>query len=509
MRKLLSLMLLVTAVCLSLSAGMKSFTVLAAEYAESGYIAAEYYDNVNKSLNVYDMAMKLYTTKTPDCGGAGDTTVYSDNFGGIYIDNKGLLNIGVVGLQKIKKDFDNQVIYKPQKFSYNYLSKILSEITLVMLDYDIYSVAVDENLNRVDVCLSEENNISRITELLQQKDIYEKEALNFVLKPNERIVYNANTAYGGDQVNEQFLGIPSGCGTICVNAVDNATGQFGILTNEHVARNVSLYHNGTLFGPLIGQASKSQNSGSVDAAFVPFSNQSNWNTTAYAKSGSTTYTNVRLGAENLIVQGAPVRRLGQITGNTTGTITRKSISETINGIQKTNIIEYSNAGQAGDSGGPVYFDGGGQNLFLIGIHFASTDTIYTQRWGYACRISEVMNALNITPILNGTIFNTTDLANNEIRIDKLVPTIPNNPQSIDISFTIPSQINGRTVTEIGAYAFANQPNITNYIMPASLRTIGISAFENCTKWGSAVHTFTLPDNVTRNGFIRADLKKTG
>lgn len=37
-------------------------------------------------------------------------------------------------------------------------------------------------------------------------------------------------------------------GTICVNAYDNDTGKYGVLTNAHVAdANTTMYHNGNFY----------------------------------------------------------------------------------------------------------------------------------------------------------------------------------------------------------------------------------------------------------------------
>lgn len=59
-------------------------------------------------------------------------------------------------------------------------------------------------------------------------------------------------------------------------------------------------------------------------------------------------------------------------------------------------MTYTNSSQAGDSGGPVYYNNG-TNLFLIGLNFAK-GTILNKSFGIACRISNVISELNVTPI---------------------------------------------------------------------------------------------------------------
>ena len=53
---------------------------------------------------------------------------------------------------------------------------------------------------------------------------------------------------------------------------------------------------------------------------------------------------------------------------------------------------------------------------------------------------------------------------------------------------IPSQINGRTVTAIGDYAFAYESNLARVSVPATVRSIGASAFRECP----ALESITLP-----------------
>ena len=63
------------------------------------------------------------------------------------------------------------------------------------------------------------------------------------------------------------------------------------------------------------------------------------------------------------------------------------------------------------------------------------------------------------------------------------------------SFTIPSKINGYTVSEIGAEAFKGKTNITSVTIPSSVTSIGDSAFYGCTK----LSTISLPSTVASIG----------
>ncbi len=61
----------------------------------------------------------------------------------------------------------------------------------------------------------------------------------------------------------------------------------------------------------------------------------------------------------------------------------------------------------------------------------------------------------------------------------------------DASLVIPDQIDGYTVSEIGVSAFKGNTNIQSIQFPKSLKTIGASAFANCT----ALKQVTIPGNV--------------
>jgi len=76
-------------------------------------------------------------------------------------------------------------------------------------------------------------------------------------------------------------------------------------------------------------------------------------------------------------------------------------------------------------------------------------------------------------VLDDVLFETTLIGSTEIRIDKINWTIVG-------SYTIPSTIKGRTVTQIGNSAFENQTQLSQITIPASVTSIGSNAFEDCS-----------------------------
>ena len=68
-------------------------------------------------------------------------------------------------------------------------------------------------------------------------------------------------------------------------------------------------------------------------------------------------------------------------------------------------------------------------------------------------------------------------------------------QTSDVNLVIPDTIDGYTVTEIGASAFANQTSIQTVKFPVNLKQIGVKAFANCT----GLLEVTLPDTIQGAG----------
>ncbi len=86
------------------------------------------------------------------------------------------------------------------------------------------------------------------------------------------------------------------------------------------------------------------------------------------------------------------------------------------------------------------------------------------------------------------LFATTDIGENEIRIDGL------NIAAVGV-FQLPGRIYGKTVAEIGDSAFANQTRCTQIILPEGLKTISDRAFGGCNN----LHYINIPASVSKIG----------
>ncbi len=110
-------------------------------------------------------------------------------------------------------------------------------------------------------------------------------------------------------------------------------------------------------------------------------------------------------------------------------------------------------------------------------------------------------AVTMLPLtgLAGTVnVSDTDVAyavqGGSIYFDKSTGTVTGANESIT-SATIPTKIDGKTVTAIGELAFANCSNLTSVVIPNSVTSIGDSAFFLCQGLTSVV----IPDSVTSMG----------
>ena len=83
-----------------------------------------------------------------------------------------------------------------------------------------------------------------------------------------------------------------------------------------------------------------------------------------------------------------------------------------------------------------------------------------------------------TTVINGVTANWEYRLNDSNQIVNLKCT---NPSDLKGSVTIPTTLDGKTVTSLGSSAFKSATNITEIIIPDSVKKIESYAFENCTK----------------------------
>ena len=451
-------------------------------------------DTYEQVYNSFIVRNEIYNNK--------QYNIYDENFAGVFVDSEGVLNIAYVNNNTLTytssiNNNNSAINFVEFTFSYNYLQQVLNCIEDVMIEYNVIMVQISDEDNQVLLFMKDNSEIPNIIQYLESKELYEQSAISFICDPLVNFSKTFETSYGGESIfymepnpdKPGFVNISRG--TIGVQAINNVTGELGILTNEHVApMGRNMYYGehydhtlSSLFTKQIflGTPSITHSGDTIDASFVPFENQSNWEITPYEKYNSTIFSNIFLGNDSQIVNGCSITKIGQTTGITTGTIKNRNTSINIGGTLFSNVMTYTNSSQAGDSGGPVYYNNG-TNLFLIGLNFAK-GTILNKSFGIACRISNVISELNVTPITNDS-FSTTILPDGTVQLDAI-------NFNFNGAFVVPSSLNGRIVSKIGPNVFKNRNKITEIILPNTINSIGDYAFENCSSLRSVTLSTSL------------------
>jgi hypothetical protein len=106
-------------------------TMTAAENLDTGVTESEqqFFKNQEKSLKLLDEAMSPFRKESDKT--SARSQLYDESFAGVFIDENGNLNIGVVQgavTEQTKKSMNSlrgQVIYRQDAFSYNFLASKL------------------------------------------------------------------------------------------------------------------------------------------------------------------------------------------------------------------------------------------------------------------------------------------------------------------------------------------------------------------------------------------------
>lgn len=326
---------------------------------------------------------------------AENNIINSDDYGGMFIDENGVLNILTTSQNSISyttntKSSKKQTIIDGCRYSLSYLKQIKTELEPYMIEYGIFKIAIYQSENRVLISVIKEYLIS-LERLLDSLNV-DSGAVKIETVEESDYYLDNGKIYSGNMVKTN-----NGFGTLCSNGYDYDTSMYGAITCSHVvSKGVKLYNEA---GALVGTCSKSMKEKSIDASFTPFSDF--WEPSSDINFNAEQSSDVRLGSDIMIVEGQTVKKYGNVTGITTGKIlsTDIAIRTAPTNILLNHIFEYDNESIAGDSGGPVYFETNGV-YYLLGMNYAGNDDLRT---GYACRISEVISKLHIVPLTSEPI----------------------------------------------------------------------------------------------------------
>ena len=136
-----------------------------------------YHVNSSKGFAEWNEAIKHFTTEDGK---------YTDDFGGVSIDENGIFNILMVGNREpVKSDY---FVYRQVSNSYNFLESIMDELTeLTSQDYTfwtIWTISLCGVCNKVFISLENENRIQPIIEHLKIKKLFKRDTLSIFVGEN-------------------------------------------------------------------------------------------------------------------------------------------------------------------------------------------------------------------------------------------------------------------------------------------------------------------------------------
>ena len=195
--------------------------------------------------------------------------------------------------------------------------------------------------------------------------------------------------YNGTNINGHISGNYYNAGTLGFCAKDLSTGQYGVVTNAHVAESGKSVYSSNL--QLYGTPSKWQLSGKLDAAFIPYSNQGNWGSTDRLLTGTGAIIR-RVARSSEYYLGRKIYMYGKTSGRQYGYIKDMSTEIQPSSVNSkiTDIIRYDITRAGGDSGAPLGIENTSDKVRLIGIHFAGEGNT-----GYGIRIENILSTYNL------------------------------------------------------------------------------------------------------------------
>lgn len=133
-----------------------------------------YWENFTQSLAAFENVLTYFTLADGK---------YSDDFGGVFVDENGIHNICVVGNREpVKSDY---LIYKQVDNAYSFLESIGEEIGKNAQEYSIWMVGICQNCNKVLICLENESKIPLLIEYLKSIELFKRGTLNIYVGQNE------------------------------------------------------------------------------------------------------------------------------------------------------------------------------------------------------------------------------------------------------------------------------------------------------------------------------------
>lgn len=342
--------------------------------ANAQWQAIQYYNRINESFGL-----------SGEKDNSAAIAALPDYYGGAFINEQHKLVVYVTGdlatgTQKITDITGSKdVIVREAKYSYKELTGIMESLNKIKLSATGRVAAA----NFTTWYLSDADN-KVVVELEDFSDDKIKAFSNNILQ-SAAIEFKKSA---GRIKLEATL--DPGC-IAAVNSTGTSYGSFGfrarrtsdskkgVVTAGHVVSvGDDLYYSGTV----IGTCTQSNQSGSVDAAFVPINDTVNYKP-SNTLCGTATVLSV---STSLPGTGTLVNLRGATTGTSSGNIISTNASTTTSaGISYTNLTSANYTSAGGDSGGIIYtYVSASNTRFTVGLHLgANTTTRFFTKAGLA------------------------------------------------------------------------------------------------------------------------------
>jgi hypothetical protein len=331
-----------------------------------------------------------------------------DNYAGVYLNESNDIVLGIKPSGKLSfenltatynEHLENAGIkpdsYKVEEKKFSLIElKAMREYLFKNSDLSIASISIVQSDNKIKVIVNDSLTFSKLFTFLDSTfREYASDMIEVSVKGERQLL---SYVYSSEKIKYRkkilFIWFDQWHGTVGFNATRN--GLNGVVTNSHVAPyDYSMFTNSNVF---IGKANISIFGGTVDAAFVPFSDQNAWGVSNEIHQVGQTSGTYYIKWLSYVVEGSRVKSHGVTTNYQYGLVLSVDTAEIISGQYFYDLIETSIVLQGGDSGGPlVRYYVKSSNYGLVGINFAGDGTT-----SLTIKIDNVVSQLGVSVVFN-------------------------------------------------------------------------------------------------------------
>jgi hypothetical protein len=424
--------------------------------------------------------------------GLMEEIVYPSDYAGAYIDDDDNLHILLTKdagtdseyVYRALLRYDEDVVFERVDYSWSFLTDVQNALYCVMADFGIGSIGVRVQTNQLEVGFINREMESATMEFLKTKFegfdechvVFEDAVLATPMAAN-----TINNALAGSKATY----VANGYGTVGFNAIKSTV--FGMVTAGHVATPNTVLFNEK--GGPIGAAVSDTVLDGIDAAFVPFQNQSRMELSYRLVDNSSVSNDILTNycPNGYYLAGQNTHKIGARTGYTTGKVDgiNKVVTTTDNHVL-TNQITVTNVCDVGDSGAAVYSAFGVSQATLVPPKtILGIATYGSGSYNYVSPVWTIMNTFGITPYLYPLQYTyvmgvgtSTDYGGG--RVD--------NPSYLKGRFP-----DGESARILGIWTYGDGGNIVGYLPGAAKGTVAI--FAQSITPSTKIYVYTSPTGL--------------